>query len=237
MIIVKTNIPKEMIKYLSDYFYINNCFTFITIIDEINDETLISSIILEYGGKIFNDKITLTYPLIIFTENDDVIEYLEYEFVCDIIMNEAPSFDIMIKNGFLPISSDVISYIIESHNLEKYDSMIQILKIFEVLGYVRNVKNIRNVNERNVNENIFLPTEKLIESINDCEPDISNAFKILINNEDVYLNQEINIDKVNSSLFELLKLIDIFIFENKYMQNNEMNDETNEQINNEINVE
>lgn len=200
MIVVKTDMSDEVIKQLSDYFYMDDSFIFITTIDEINGEENINSMLKEYGGKLFKNKIMLTYPVFICTESADVVEYLENAFICNIYIDEFPSLNDMIAAGFLPISSDVIMSFIHAQGLDECDDTYKIFSIFESLGYVRNMGG-----------KIFIPTEKLIESIIDIQPQLSAAYTILINNKDVYLSDSKNIDTLTTSLLESLKLIDICV--------------------------
>ena len=201
MIIIKTRIPEEHIKQLSDYFYMDDSYTIITVPEEISDESTIEELIADYGGQMVDDKIELLYPLMILTNSDEVINQFTETFSVHIYREPSvPSFTELIESGFLPISSEPIDEYINCYDLQTLSPTDKIFELFQAMGYVQDV------------DGLVLPTIKLIESISSDHPDISAAYKIMLNNFDTYHLSTSNISTINSSVFESLKLIDYKLF-------------------------
>ena len=207
MIVIKTDFPEETFKIISDLYLIQDNYLFYSNPDEVDEDYIITT----YGGRKFKNKMVLTLPLLILTNSEEVVDFLDDGFVMEVMRgrNEVECF---IRSGFLPIDEESISLYVKN-NIEKYDSTKSTLSrnehyvfhMFKDLGYLKLV----DVGESDggCNHYIFEPTEKLIDSLIDTE--YITPLIILKNNFDkeVYSNE-----KYIHSLYQILKLIDVSIF-------------------------
>lgn len=196
MIVVKTDNPDEMVKNLSDYYLLTDCFTIITIVEEIDEDFIKDN----FSCQRFKNKYRTNYPLLILTKSDEVIEQLDETFIFNIINQINSIYDtpeIFIKSGFLPIDEKLIQFYVDNY-IEKYvennilnESEYYIFHLFKDMGYL---------NERK--KYLFEPTEKMINSLYDTK--YATQLVVLKNNcsDDVLLNE-----KYIKSIYEILKLI------------------------------
>ena len=201
MIILKTENPDEIVKNLSDYYLLTNCFTIITITEEIDEEYIKENFL----ARKFKNKFYINYPLLILTKSDEVVERLDETFIFNLLNEITSIYDtskIFIQSGFLPIDEKLIKFYadnyiekyVENSILNKYEHYI--FHLFKDMGYL---------NKRN--EYLFEPTNKMINSLSDTN--YAAQLIVLKNNCD----DEVLLDKKYiKSIYEILKLIDIAAF-------------------------
>ena len=195
MLVVKTNFPNETLKIISDDYLINDNYIMYSSIDEIDDEYIASS----YPTRLFKNKLILMSPLLVLTNSEDVIDYLSNIYIFDEVKSNESEF--FIRSGFLPLNEQIISSYMKE-NITPYtentilsENEYYVFKMFKEIGYLDERK-----------ENSFEPSSKLINSLIDTE--YCSHLTFLKNNfdESIWLNR-----KYISSMYEILKLIDINI--------------------------
>ena len=201
MIVLKTENPDEMVKNLSDYYLLDNCFAIITIVEEIDEEFIKHS----FQCKKFKNKFYVNYPLLILTKSDEVIEYLDEKFIFNYLNGIESIHDtseMFIQSGFLPIDKELIKAYVEDH-IEKYikndilnENEHYIFHLFKDMGYLTKR-----------NKYVFEVTDKMINTLSNTN--YAAQLIVLKNN----CNDEILLDKKYiKAIYEILKLIDINIF-------------------------
>ena len=218
MLIIKTNNPDEQIKYLKDYYLIDDIYVIITVTEEIDDDYIRDN----YRHEMFKNKIILLEPLLILTKNNDVVEYLNEHYINNVIYEISSIFNtvnVFIENGILPIDHELIIFYIKNNitsisDNSDYDYKMTIeeiytFNIFKQLGYLNEIEN-----------NVFEPTYKMFNTLSDTKYYV--PLVILTNNSSL---QIMSSEKYVKSIYELLKLIDIHIIisVNEYLQSNRDN--------------
>ena len=218
MLIIKTNNPDEQIKYLKDYYLIDDIYAIITVTEEIDDDYIRDN----YRHEMFKNKIVLLEPLLILTKNNDVVEYLNEHYINNVIYEISSIFNtvnVFIENGILPIDHELIIFYIKNNitsisDNSDYDYKMTIeeiyaFNIFKQLGYLNEIEN-----------NVFEPTYKMFNTLYDTKYYV--PLVILTNNSSL---QIMSSEKYVKSIYELLKLIDmhIIISVNEYLQSNHDN--------------
>lgn len=201
MIVLKTENPDEMVKNLSDYYLLDNCFAIITIAEEIDEDFIKQN----FQCKKFKNKFYVNYPLLILTKSDEVIECLDEKFIFN-YLNGIESIHgtskIFIQSGFLPIDKELIKAYVEDH-IEKYiendilnENEYYIFHLFKDMGYLTKR-----------NKYVFEVTDKMINALSNTN--YAAQLIVLKNN----CNDEILLDKKYiKAIYEILKLIDINVF-------------------------
>ena len=201
MIVLKTENPDEMIKNLSDYYLLDNCFIILTIIEEIDEEFIKHN----FQYKSFKNKFYIKHPLLILTKSDDIVDYLDEKFIFNYLNRIESIYDtskIFITSGFLPIDDNLIKFYAKNY-IEKYvdneilnENEYYIFHLFKDMGYLFKK-----------DEYSFEVTDKMINTLSNTK--YATQLIILKNNYDdkVLLNK-----KYIKSIYEILKLINIKIF-------------------------
>lgn len=231
LVIIKSNNAENDVKLISDHYFINDCYMIITCIDELNEDN-IETIISDYSCIKYGTKLVLQYPLLIFTDNDNVINEFSNIFLTVNLDKFNIQWHTLIDYGFLPIdSNDIIKYIhennyitsdsqITSNNHVKTSCETIIFKLFKTLGYVNEyVNSCHKITSESMNANdidVYIPTEKLICTINDIQPQIATVYQIIISDPVTFINLPNAISIIHDSLIESLKLIDINIHHTVY---------------------
>ena len=174
---------------------------------EIINETL-TNMLMDSNSSIYlqnhDNKIKLLYPFLIITSSYNIIKDLHDKFICDDISVDTiesliSNSIVFIKNGFLPLSDTIIhNYLLNTSFSSPTDSKIYIFNIFETLGYISRINNFS-----------YKPTCKLINALADTK----YAINIIILENNATSDNIYSESKYIDSLYEILKLIDINIFE------------------------
>lgn len=222
LIIVRTQTMTEVAKCLNGYFLLDLHLICISGMGDLHDN--FDSWFEDFEIVQDGDKYKFTQPLVIITDDDDVMNELDDTFIY-YYFNEIEDINVASKTfiecGFLPLDTSIIRYYVNNYIdcVDKETTTSAILTIFKRLGYI---------NQDNS------PTDKLINSIanNDETQDIAAALAIITNTD----NMNRTDDRYINFILEVLRYIDINVF-TALEFNNESGNESNNESGNESNNE
>lgn len=182
----------EFITEIEKSFVIENMYDILTSIDEI-PEYLTMWADLFNGQLSQNNKLKLTLPIIVVTPNKHVISQLSKLVEVYEISNDLEISKQLIEHGMLPKLESVIINYINTYMMDLESDEQIIFKLFNILGYI---------------DSNNLATDKLLLTLDESDnKKYAQALLYARNNTDIA-----NLQIYTNSLFEILKLINITIF-------------------------
>ena len=183
-------------------------------IDEVSND-FVDYICDQFNGKLLNGRIILQRFILIFTENEEVVEELEIRFHVE-VYDRPPPAETLLKFDAMPISNRLISKLrenVDDHGMIEFnfDSMDNytahlILSLFEVCGYTQYYY------ELETGKTCWLPTVKLIDEIAVEFPSIAASYSLVIDNIEALITKPQNVKNIGSTLIEVLNHVNTAIY-------------------------
>ncbi len=178
-------------------------------IDEVTND-FVEYVCERFNGKLLNSRIILQRFILIFTENEEVVEELEIRFHVE-VYDQPPPAETLLKFDAKPISNRYIAKLrenVDDHGMIEFnfDSMNNytahlILSLFEVCGYTQYYY------ELETGKTCWLPTIKLIDEIAAEFPSIAASYSLVIDNIEALIAKPQNVKNIGSTLIEVLNQV------------------------------